>query len=72
MSDPFEAPYWNLLQILAWVYLGDRSLVRDVADEPRDRGKIWVWEKTAKGEERVNVRRPAPSLFRNRTLCPPR
>ncbi len=63
MSDPFEAPYWNLPQILAWVYLGDRSLVRDVADEPRDRGRIEVWERTAEGEERVNVRRPAPSLM---------
>jgi hypothetical protein len=21
VSDPFEAPYWNLLQVLAWVYL---------------------------------------------------
>ena len=64
MSDPFEAPYWNLLQILAWVYLGDRSLVRDVADEPRDRGSIEVWERTAEGEERVNVRRPAPSFMK--------
>lgn len=63
MSDPFEAPYWNLPQILAWIYLGDRSLVRDVADEPRDRGRIEVWERTAEGEERVNVRRPAPSLM---------
>ncbi len=63
MSDPFEAPYWNLLQILAWVYLGDRSLVRSVADEPRDRGRIEVWERTAEGEERVLVRRPAPSFM---------
>lgn len=38
-------------------------MVRDVADEPRDRGRIEVWERTAEGEERVNVRRPAPSLM---------
>lgn len=63
MSDPFDAPYWNLPQILAWIFLGDRSLVRDMADEPRDRGRIWVWERTADGEERVSVRRPAPSLM---------
>ena len=63
MSDPFEAPYWNLLQVLAWVYVRDRSLVRDMADEPRDRGKIRVWERTAEGEKRVNARRPAPSLM---------
>jgi hypothetical protein len=23
----FDAPYWNALQVLAWVYLGDRALV---------------------------------------------
>lgn len=63
MSDPFELPFWNLLQIVAWIYLRDRSLVRDMADEQRDRGKIWVWERTAEGEKRVNVRRPAPSFM---------
>jgi hypothetical protein len=28
-AEPFEAQYWNLMQVLAWVFLRDRSLVRD-------------------------------------------
>jgi hypothetical protein len=38
--DPFEESYWNLMQTLAWVYLGDRTLVRCVADGA-ERGTFW-------------------------------
>lgn len=30
----FETEWWNLCQVLAWVYLGDRALVREGAGFP--------------------------------------
>lgn len=36
--DPFSESYWNLLQTLGWIYLGDRGFVAECSDlvtEPR-------------------------------------
>lgn len=30
--DPFERAYWNLSQVLAWVYLRSRKLVEQADD----------------------------------------
>ena len=38
--DGFEEPYWNLIQLLAWVYLGDRELVRKASDDVTDHGSF--------------------------------
>ena len=37
--EVFEETHWNLIQLLAWVYLGDRRLVRIAADRVSDRGR---------------------------------
>jgi len=29
--DPFEQQWWTLMQVLAWVYLGNRAVVRDAS-----------------------------------------
>ena len=36
--DYFDDPYWNIHQVIAWVYTGDRALVGEVAerDAPLD------------------------------------
>ena len=39
-AAPFNEPYWNLIQVLAWVYLGDRSLVRRASDNVTDHGSF--------------------------------
>ena len=39
--DGFEEPYWNLIQTLAWVFLGDRAFVRRASDEVTDHGTFW-------------------------------
>ncbi len=39
--DDIEETYWNLTQLLAWVYLGDRRLVQRAADEQDDFGSFW-------------------------------
>jgi hypothetical protein len=36
--DTFEEPYWNLMQVLAWVYTGDRLMVRKASDHINDHG----------------------------------
>ena len=36
--DGFDEPYWNLIQVLAWVYSGDRGLVRRASDDVIDHG----------------------------------
>ena len=39
--DPFNKTYWNLLQTLAWVYSGDRAIVREANDDASDSGTFW-------------------------------
>ena len=31
-GEPFDSPYWNILQVIAWVYVRDRTLVVDMAE----------------------------------------
>ena len=38
--DAFEETYWNLTQLLAWIYLGDRRLVRKAADGQNENGSF--------------------------------
>ena len=38
--DYFDAPYWNIHQVIAWVYTGDRALVGEVADDA-PAGSFW-------------------------------
>lgn len=40
-SDPFEAQYWNLMQVLAWVYLGSCDVVRDAGTPAAERGHFF-------------------------------
>ncbi len=40
--DNFDESYWNPLQILAWVYLGDRELVRKASDRFEDRETVLI------------------------------
>ncbi len=60
--DAFEKPYWNLIQVLAWVYLRDPDLVRRAADDATGHGllrrRIKVPGKRAKW---ANVSRPPPT-----------
>lgn len=49
--DAFESPYWNLVQVLAWVYLGDRGLVRRAADEVTDHGEFLQRARMPDGRE---------------------
>lgn len=46
-DEPFQAQYWNYMQVLAWVYLGDRTLVTQASDHATDDDFFW---------------RPVPSL----------
>ena len=39
--DPFNKTHWNLPQVLAWLYLGDRTLVRMADDDVEDHGTFW-------------------------------
>ena len=36
-----DAPNWNLLQVVAWVYVGDRSLVSKLSDGTNGHGTFW-------------------------------
>ena len=47
----YQQPYWNLLQVLAWVYLGDRKPVGAVADDVNDYGSYWSEEGLPGAEE---------------------
>jgi len=38
--DYFDDPYWNIHQVIAWVYTGDRALVGEVADDA-PAGTFW-------------------------------
>jgi hypothetical protein len=40
--DRFEEPYWNLIQVLAWVWLGDRETVCIASDGVTDHGTFWM------------------------------
>ena len=36
--NTFDQPYWNLMQLLGWVYLRDRQWVRKATDSVIDHG----------------------------------
>ena len=38
--DYLDDPYWNIHQVIAWVYTGDRALVGEVADDA-PAGTFW-------------------------------
>ncbi|MCP4316484.1 MAG: hypothetical protein GY789_10825 [Hyphomicrobiales bacterium] len=50
--DAFEAPYWNQTQTFAWVYNGDRELVRECADNA-DPDRYWIEVVTPDGERKL-------------------
>lgn len=39
--QPFEEIHWNLLQVLAWIYTGDRTAVAECSAAVTDHGSIW-------------------------------
>ena len=39
--DPFRETYWNLLQVIAWIATGDRTLVVKCSDQVTDYGSHW-------------------------------
>lgn len=39
--DGFSETYWNGIQLLGWVYLGDREFVRRASDGFNDHGTFW-------------------------------
>ena len=51
--DNFDERYWNLLQVLAWVYLGDRELVRKASDRFEDRETVFIEVVTPDGERKL-------------------
>lgn len=51
--DYFDELYWNPLQILAWVYLGDRELVRKASDSFEDRETVFIEVVTPDGERKL-------------------
>jgi hypothetical protein len=44
MMSGFDTPYWNALQVLAWVYLRDRALVTRCGNAPNSTGRSF-WQK---------------------------
>jgi len=62
--DGFERPYWSALQALAWVYLGDRSLVAMFDPDVNDHGTFWQEVFTPDGKPQViKTRSDPPSLL---------
>jgi hypothetical protein len=65
--DGFDEPYWNLLQVLAWVWLGDRSIVAQASDANTEHGSFFEELRTPNGELRVVETRSRP--LTHLTLC---
>jgi hypothetical protein len=63
----FDEPYWNLLQVLAWVWLGDRSIVAQASDAKTEHGTFFQERRTPDGELRVVETQSGP--ITHRTLC---
>ncbi len=64
--DGFDRPYWNLRQVLTWVYNGDRDLVSHTADDVTDHGYFWQEATTPDGKQemiKVPVEAPGPIHF---------
>jgi hypothetical protein len=57
-ADPFEAQCWSLMQVLAWVYLSDRSVVRDAGLPASERGHFFEGHTMPDGRREL-VERPA-------------
>jgi hypothetical protein len=52
----FDEPYWNSLQLLIWVYLGDRSLIAQCGPN-HEQADRWYWaEQTVLDERGVSTR----------------
>ena len=51
--DYFDELYWNPLQVLAWVYLGDRALVGKASDRFEDREAVFIDVVTPDGKREV-------------------
>ena len=67
--DPFEEPYWNPLQSIAWVYLGDRAFVRNAVDGARG-GTFWQRLALPEGRiEWVESEGPSPGLLTLATVA---
>lgn len=49
----FDAPYWNLLQAVAWIYLGDRSMVERCADDSQTRETFLEEVTTPDGQRKL-------------------
>jgi hypothetical protein len=63
----FDEPYWNLLQVLTWVWLGDRSGVARASDANTEYGTFFQELRTPDGESRVVETNGSP--FGYLTLC---
>jgi hypothetical protein len=48
--DPFEAPYWNIVQLIAWVATGDYHLVA-IASDHAQREENWVEGRLPDGDK---------------------
>ena len=59
--DGFEDPYWNLIQTLAWVYLGDRAVVQRAGDDVTDHGTFWQEVRLPDGHKEL-VETPVSAL----------
>lgn len=57
----FEDPYWNLIETLAWVYLGDRAVVQRASDDVTDHGTFWQEMRLPDGRKEL-VETPASAL----------
>ena len=55
MDDVYDEPYWNLQQLVAWVYTGDRWAVCQLADDVRVHGSYWQEHTMSDGREELTL-----------------
>jgi len=64
MLPNFDEPYWNLLQTLGWIYLGDRALVVECYDKSEHERTFWEKRRLPDGEVRwVEISSGPPSMM---------
>jgi hypothetical protein len=64
MLPNFDEPYWNLLQTLGWIYLGDRALVVECSDKSEHDRTFWEKRRLPDGEVRwVEISSGPPSMM---------
>lgn len=66
--DGFEDHYWNLTQLVGWVYLGDRQFVRDAADGSNRSSSYWQEMVLPDGRKELVETRSSPPNERHMSI----